>query len=118
MRWTALLFKVAVAGAAGAFLAASVAGAKPPRPAPDPHTVKEIPVTPDRAEELTELRNTPPGSAAPAPAPPPATHTPRPRPTAAEPTPHLLKSPSPVSTGAGPAESGPPAPVPAGRQRN
>lgn len=43
MRWTALVAKIVVAGAAGAFLAVSAAGAPPPRQAPGPERAGETP---------------------------------------------------------------------------
>ncbi|MFC9595813.1 hypothetical protein ACFTUC_39210 [Streptomyces sp. NPDC056944] len=43
MRWTALLAKTVVAGAAGAFLAVSAAGAPPPRQPSDADAGRETP---------------------------------------------------------------------------
>lgn len=43
MRWTALVSKFVVAGAAGAFLAVSAAGAQPPRPVADTDPGRETP---------------------------------------------------------------------------
>ncbi|MFD5409157.1 hypothetical protein OG749_38455 [Streptomyces nojiriensis] len=49
MRWTALVSKVVVAAAAGAFLAVSAAGAQPPRQAADTDPVREAPAGPGSA---------------------------------------------------------------------
>ncbi|MGW6708529.1 hypothetical protein ACWGDE_27040 [Streptomyces sp. NPDC054956] len=43
MRWTALVSKIVVAAAAGAFLAVSAAGAQQPRPAADTDPAREAP---------------------------------------------------------------------------
>ncbi|MEV7568808.1 hypothetical protein [Streptomyces tanashiensis] len=43
MRWTALISKIVVAGAAGAFLAVSAAGVEPPRQASDADPGREVP---------------------------------------------------------------------------
>ncbi|MFJ6577233.1 hypothetical protein ACIQMY_14845 [Streptomyces sp. NPDC091368] len=43
MRWTALLAKTVVTGAAGAFLAVSAAGVAPPRQASDADAGRETP---------------------------------------------------------------------------
>ncbi|MFE2288742.1 hypothetical protein ACFXDJ_31815 [Streptomyces sp. NPDC059443] len=51
MRWTALVAKTVVAGAAGAFLAVSAAGAPPPRQAPGPEGTVEVPAGQHRATE-------------------------------------------------------------------
>ncbi|WP_371614648.1 hypothetical protein [Streptomyces sp. NBC_00454] len=51
MRWTALVAKIVVAGAAGAFLAVSAAGAPPPRQAPGPEGSGEAPAGRHRATE-------------------------------------------------------------------
>ncbi|MFE7510435.1 hypothetical protein ACFU8I_04305 [Streptomyces sp. NPDC057540] len=43
MRWTSLVSKTVVAGAAGAFLVFSAAGVAPPRPASDADAGRETP---------------------------------------------------------------------------
>ncbi|WP_328787527.1 hypothetical protein [Streptomyces sp. NBC_00273] len=85
MRWTALVSKVVVAAAAGAFLAVSAAGAQPPRQATDTDPVREAPAggqgaapepgppgtstrtspTPPASPRATSRTSPPPSSAAP-----------------------------------------------------
>ncbi|MGW5778022.1 hypothetical protein [Streptomyces sp. NPDC003863] len=69
MRWTALLSKFVVAGAAGAFLAVSAAGVQPPRQASDADPGREAPADqwPSAPGPGTDGRST-----APVPSPPPA----------------------------------------------
>ncbi|MFF5761196.1 hypothetical protein ACWD5B_38115 [Streptomyces tanashiensis] len=50
MRWTALISKIVVAGAAGAFLAVSAAGVEPPRQASDADPGREVPAEQRRSD--------------------------------------------------------------------
>ncbi|MEV6520672.1 hypothetical protein AB0M43_01855 [Longispora sp. NPDC051575] len=79
--------KVAVAVAAGGFLAASIATAKPPRPAAEPPAVKEVTIPEQQARELTRLIDQARTSPTPAPVPAPTRSTPGPRPTPPPPGP-------------------------------
>ncbi|WP_369142161.1 hypothetical protein [Streptomyces sp. R44] len=65
MRWTALVAKSVVAGAAGAFLAVSAAGVQPPRQASEADPGREVP-----ADERTYAPG--PGSGATGPVPSPS----------------------------------------------